>query len=317
MKLPMNHFVLVLLLGWFTAVGGHAQELSIHQNSAREVSIDVPSLAGKGYAIERTIDWSEWTVFTDRFAGAHSHAIQLQEENMGFFRLRTWSIPETPITLVIIGDSTATDYATAGGRYSGWGQGMPPYFGSNLQIFNFASPGETTATFLAGSNSEARFNLEALQPEFVLVQFGFLDKHSNQEENQTTLEEFGANLQAIVELVREYGGTPVLVTPVTRRFFGEDGKIVSFLPDRCTVIKNKASELGTHLIDLNQTSEDLYNELGKEGSAYISSSETDLHHFSLEGAEIMAGLVVEDLPGFLQPYRAETQQSHKPLNVKP
>lgn len=48
-------------------------------------------------------------------------------------------------------------------------------------------------------------------------------------------------------------------------------------------------------------STDLFNQLGESESAYISMG-TDLDHFSPEGAEVIAGLVVKALPNSLRRY---------------
>jgi hypothetical protein len=42
-------------------------------------------------------------------------------------------------------------------------------------------------------------------------------------------ESMGANLTSMVKQIREIGGEPVLVTPLTRRSFDSNGKIVDRL----------------------------------------------------------------------------------------
>jgi hypothetical protein len=67
-------------------------------------------------------------------------------------------------------------------------------------------------------------------------------------------------------------------------------------------MRNVAAESQTYLIDLSQLSINLYNELGqtKSTSTYISSGPGDETHFSLNGAEVIAGLVVNAFPGILR-----------------
>ena len=57
----------------------------------------------------------------------------------------------------------------------------------------------------------------------------------------------------------------------------------------------------THLIDLCQLSTDLFNELGPSGSDYIYWY-TEIQHYSDQGAQVIAGLVVNALPDSLGPY---------------
>jgi hypothetical protein len=67
-------------------------------------------------------------------------------------------------------------------------------------------------------------------------------------------------------------------------------------------MRNVATESQTYLIDLSQLSRDLYNKLGRtmSTSTYISSGPDDVTHFSLNGAKIIAGLVVDAFPGILR-----------------
>jgi glycerol kinase len=65
-------------------------------------------------------------------------------------------------------------------------------------------------------------------------------------------------------------------------------------------MKKVASELNVHLIDLNQQTINLYNELGESRSAYISWD--DKVHYPLEGAQVIAGMVVNAFPDCLGTY---------------
>ena len=64
------------------------------------------------------------------------------------------------------------------------------------------------------------------------------------------------------------------------------------------MLRKLAAELQTYFVDLNQSTKNLFNELGPAESAYISLR--DGAHFSLVGSEVIAGLVVKEFPGILQ-----------------
>jgi hypothetical protein len=94
-----------------------------------------------------------------------------------------------------------------------------------------------------------------------------------------------------------------LVTqPVIKRF-DDQGKVVAWVKDRCDIVRALAPELQTDLVDLSQLSMDLFNQLGEAGCAYIISPVPGNEaHYTLEGARVMAGLVVGALPRSLRPY---------------
>jgi lysophospholipase L1-like esterase len=193
----------------------------------------------------------------------------------------------------MIGDSTMADFAADLEMFSGWGEGMHDEFKSNVRFVNLAIPLQSSETFLV---SIQRQNLELIKPEFVIVQFGMVDVYPG--DLSTTLPEYEANLRTIVQLIRAFKGTPILVTPTPLRTFDSDGHVKPWLPDRCEVVRRLSSELQTYLIDLNTLVSDLYNELGPTDSAYISWPGEGTH-FSLAGAEVISDIVVDHLPAIL------------------
>lgn len=140
-----------------------------------------------------------------------------------------------------------------------------------------------------------------LKPDYVLVQFGLIDEFGELETQKTTIPEYTENLRTIVQIVREFDGTPILVTPPVQRYFDARDKVIRVYPDRRAAILSLAAELGTWVIDLNQLTAELFDRLGSEGGAYIWYADNYLH-FSDEGARVIAGLVVRALPASLGPY---------------
>jgi len=115
----------------------------------------------------------------------------------------------------------------------------------------------------------------------------------------TSLEEYEANLKIIVEMIREFRGTPILVTPLLPGYFDLSGKVMPFLKDRSAVVRKVSEELQTYLIDLNQLSEDYFNQIGPAEGARLTWSATNKTHFSLAGAQVIAGIVLNALPSVL------------------
>lgn len=291
----------ILLLCYLTlfAHGALGQSLSILRNSPSNFWIRAAAPVDTRYVLQESVNLHLWVDLNDQVSGHSSNRFDTTGVAKRFFRLTPWKLPAPPITVVLLGDSTAADLTNNLYMVNGWGQGIYGYFKSNVRVVNLAYPGYSTKRFL-GSDEKAK--MVAIGPDFVLVQLGLDDEFALRlgEPQATTLEEYAANLTTIVQLIRGFNGTPILITPPVQGFFDGTGKVVPLYEDRWKVERDVAAELQTPLIDLNQLSMDLFNKLGKSGSDSILL-EDDLH-FTDRGAEVIAGLVVNALPDSLGPY---------------
>ncbi|MBI2946347.1 MAG: hypothetical protein HYY23_01790 [Verrucomicrobia bacterium] len=271
--------------------------LSIYRNSTNKVWIEATSPLDIGYRLQASVDFQNWSDLSDQVSGLLSYRIDPTEDANRFFRLRTWTTTDLPVRLVMLGDSTVADYVLNSSQYSGWGQGMYGYLKPNVQVINLAISLQSTKSFLSSIQKDY---LMRIKPEFVLIPFGRVDALTLSEPYYTSIAEYEANLKTIIQIVRDFDGTPILVTPTGPREFDDNGKIVPSLEDRCQVVRNVADESQAYLIDLHELSNNLYNELGPINSAYISSGNKDNVHFSLKGADIIAGLAVDAFPIILR-----------------
>src|SRR5438046_10651710 len=88
---------------------------------------------------------------------------------------------------------------------------------------------------------------------YVLIQFGHNDQPGKPGRSTDLATEFPANMRQYVKEVAAAGGTPVLVTPLTRRTF-KDGKVKDDLAAWATATKKVAAEEGVPVLDLNTES---------------------------------------------------------------
>jgi len=250
------------------------------------------------YVFQASENLRNWVDLDYAVWGALSHRIDNPSFAKRFFRLTPW-VPLEPIVVVLIGDSTVSDFMGFYG--TGWGRGIYDDFKPDATVVNLAWPGLSTKIYLT---SEQHAKLLLIKPDFVLIQFGHADVYGcTGGQCTTTLAEYADNLKAIVGAIRGFDGLPILMTPPAQRAFGVDGKVLPVYADRSSAVRDVAFDLQTDIVDLNQLSTDLFNQLGDSGSAYISMG-SDLDHFSIEGAEVIAGLVVGALPNSLQRYVA-------------
>lgn len=287
--------LLCLALCTDTAFG---QSLSIISKGESDFLIEAIAPPGTRYVLQESANCHLWVDINDNVQGQLSYRSNGSGLPTRFFRLTPLTEAAPPIRLVLIGDSTIAGERGGG---SGWGKGIYDYFKPSVQVVNLGWPNMSTRAFLA---SEQMPKMLAIKPDFVLVQFGWID-WGGCDGNPlciTTLQEFADNLKTIVQAIRGFNGTPILVSAADPRLFGDDGKVLPVLQERSDVMKHVAAELQTHLIDLNQVSRDLVNGLGKSGGAFIGQVPADWIHYSQEGAQAISKLVVNALPDNLGPY---------------
>lgn len=293
-SLPRPSSILLFLCLALFADAALGQSLSIIKKGGSEFLIEAAAPPDTRYLLQASRNLHLWVDIQDEVSGKLSYRLESAGVRDRFFRLTPWIPPAPPIRLVLIGDSTVGDG-------SGWGTGIHGYFKPTVQIVNLAWPNMSSSMFLA---SEQMPKMLAIRPDFVLVEFGWIDAGGcdGTQRCRTTLQEYADNLKTIVQTIRGFNGTPILITPTDPMVFDDQGKVLFLLQDRVAVMKDVAAELQTHLIDLNDLSHDLFNELGESGSAYISRDPSDPAHYSPEGAQVISGLVVNALPDNLGPY---------------
>jgi lysophospholipase L1-like esterase len=203
----------------------------------------------------------------------------------------------------LIGDSTIAEKETSARPETGWGTPFAGYFDDSVTVRNHARNGRSTRTFL----EERRWQpvVDALTDgDYVFVQFGHNDEVPSKEQH-TTEDAFVANLEKYVAETRENGANPVLLTPIARRHFDDDGDLEDTHEVYSELTRGVARDRDVPLIDMDERSQSLLRELGPEESKslylHLSPGEhpnypdgvTDDTHFSEYGARRMAELVLD------------------------
>lgn len=210
--------------------------------------------------------------------GHHPHSLKDPKRIVDFV-LRN----HRQITVILAGDSTVTDKA-------GWGAAFAKRFGSGVHTINLAKGGASSKNFRDAGFWKPVF---ALEPDFVLIQFGHNDmpgKGPHRETDPGTT--YRENLERYVSDARSLGVRPILISPMTRRLY-LDGKIASRLTAYAEGTRAVAAKTGTPLIDLHALSVALHNQMGAAKSAELGPA-GDRTHFNTEGAEIMTDLILAE-----------------------
>lgn len=199
-----------------------------------------------------------------------------------------------PVRMVIVGDSTVCNWP-AKSVLRGWGMFIQDYFETNqLQVINLAKPGRSTKTFIKEGRWAAALKLK---PNYVLIQFGHNDSHPpSRPEHTDAKTTYRQYLRQYIDQSRAIGAKPVLITPMSRRYFKPDGKVENRLLPYAEAMKIVAKEKNVPLVDLNTASVKLWERLGPKGSNALADRPTDPTHFNTKGAKEMAHLIMQQLP---------------------
>ncbi|HEX9933741.1 MAG TPA: GDSL-type esterase/lipase family protein, partial [bacterium] len=211
------------------------------------------------------------------------------------------------VTLYLIGDSTMEDKPLEGNPERGWGQLFPFFFDGRVNLANHAKGGRSTKSFFDEGRWKQILDL-LCQGDFVFIQFGHNDEKKQDSTRYTDPQTaFRHNLERFVRETREKGASPVLLTPVMRRRFDENGTFFDTHGEYPDVVRRVAVEEGVPLIDLHRMTEKLIVGLGVEGSKRIflwiepgqypacATGLKDDTHFSEYGAEQVARLAAGDI----------------------
>lgn len=121
-----------------------------------------------------------------------------------------------------------------------------------------------------------------------------------------------------VKEARGKGAIPILLTPVARRKFDDAGKIIGTHNVYAQIVRNIAIENRVVLIDLDKKAQDLYQQLGMEGSKLLFNhlekgehpnypdGKTDDTHFNELGARKIAQIVLAEIKILLPPLYERT-----------
>jgi lysophospholipase L1-like esterase len=210
-------------------------------------------------------------------------------------------------TVFLIGDSTVCDQH--GEPYNSWGQMLPRFFDPDVAIANHAESGETYRDSIGRRRLDKIISV--MKPgDWLFMQFG----HNDQKQiaaGTGDLESYKKEMREHIDAVKRVGGKPVVISPVERRRFDENGKIFPSLADYARASQEVAESEGVPFIDLNAMSVELYEALGPEKSALAFAApegRQDNTHHNNYGSYQLALCVVQgireqqlDLARFIAP----------------
>lgn len=251
---------------------------------------------------------------------------------MVFALVFTASTKDKTTTIFVIGDSTAANKDTTGGKVErGWAMMLQDCFDPDfIVVDNHAVNGRSSKSFI----DEGRWGkvLEKIKPgDYVIIQFGHNDEKPQADRHTEPGSTFDNNLARYVLDTREKGGIPVLMNSVVRRNFyvkapenDDDEKLrTSTFKDGAKMVEGDslidthglyrsapilvAERTHCHFVDANQITHDLEQGLGREGSKKLHmwflpgeepsepQGKQDNTHYNKYGAQVVANLLADAL----------------------
>ena len=207
------------------------------------------------------------------------------------------------------GDSTVKQNNYTSFPQTGIGQAFALFIKQSIRIENYAQNGRSTRSFIAEGRLDA-IDKRIGEGDFLFIQFGHNDEKKQDPSRYT--ESFGSyqeNLLKFIDVARKHGAHPVLITPLYRRKFNEDGRTLV----ECTHLDYPEAmiELGKRenvpVIDLCTSSKALIEQFGEKATRkwfmhvepgiypHFPDGKEDDTHLQYEGAYRFSQLIAEDM----------------------
>lgn len=209
------------------------------------------------------------------------------------------------LTIYLIGDSTLAVKSASAFPETGWGMPFANVFSNRVSVDNRAKNGRSTKTFIS-ENLWAPVASELKKGDYVMIQFGHNDEVKTKA-SYTSEADFVKNLSKFVLESRAKGAIPILITPVARRSFDTDGKVIETHQVYADLVRELAKTAAVPLIDLDLKSQALLQQYGPEQSKLLFNhlepgahpnypeGKKDDTHFNELGAREMAQLVLKEM----------------------
>ena len=226
-------------------------------------------------------------------------------------------VPNRKITIWMCGDSTMSIKETKAYPETGWGMPFVYFWDSSVSVVNKAKNGRSTKTFISEGIWQSVID-HVQEGDYVIIEFGHNDESKDKKERYTTPDEYKTNLTRFITETKAKKGIPVLFTPVSRRKFDSTGHAIETHQEYSALVREVAAGQNTPLIDLDKSTLQMYDRLGKETSKLLflqlqagehpnyPEGKEDNTHYSELGARRVAQLALVELKKFFPDLASRT-----------
>ena len=206
------------------------------------------------------------------------------------------------------GDSTVKQNDYTCFPQTGMGQAFALFIKRNIRIENYAQNGRSTKSFIEEGRLAA-IDKKIEKGDFLFIQFGHNDEKTDEARHTDAFTDYQENLIKFIDIAKNHGAYPVLITSLYRRLFNEDGKTLVDnthlnYPQAMILLGEK---LNIPVIDLCEKSKKLIElagyEVSKEWFNHVPAGKypnfpdgkLDNSHLRYEGAYRFSMLIAEEL----------------------
>ena len=179
-----------------------------------------------------------------------------------------WRPDRRTPTWFLCGDSTMANYPASAYPMMGWGQSLQSLVPGDVFVENCAVNGRSSKSFIA----EKRLNFIELcmRPgDKLIVSFSHNDEKPDPLRSTNSRITFPEYLGMYIDAARRQGAEPILVTPIARRHFDAEGRLLLTHGDYPDAMRDTAIYRGVKLIELEKGTMTLFQEAGVEGTKEI------------------------------------------------
>lgn len=198
------------------------------------------------------------------------------------------------------------DYPADRAPMQGWGNKLQPFLKSNVNVVNEAICGRSSKSFIQEGRLD-RILQRIGENDYLLIQFGHNDEKDDPDRHTSPWGSYGEHLKRYLDGARTKGAKPILLTPISRRWFDADGLLIQTHGDYPRAMEALALRENVPLIDLTGRSASAYKELGHQRSRqWFTQFEAGMHpnypegimddtHLNEDGAVAIARMAAQAL----------------------
>ena len=206
------------------------------------------------------------------------------------------------------GDSTVQTNDITTYPQTGIGQVFSLYLKEDIEVCNHGKNGRSTKSFMDEGRLD-KIDERISKGDFLFIQFGHNDEKEQDPARYTIPgSTFDDNLRTFIEVAEKHGAHPVLITPLERRCFDEDGGLgPGAHGEYVAAIRNVSEAEQVPLVDLYSMSREEMKRKGMEGTLEwfmnfepgiydnFPDGKNDNSHLRYAGAVTFAGLIAKGL----------------------
>ena len=206
------------------------------------------------------------------------------------------------------GDSTVKENNHTSFPQTGMGQAFSLFLRKDIRLVNCAQNGRSTKSFIDEGRLES-IEKSIGEGDYLLIQFGHNDEKPDEARHTDAYGDYQENLKKFVDVARDKGAYPLLITSIYRRLFQEDkvhlvDRTHLDYPDACMAL---AKELDVPVVDLNSITKAMIEDAGFEASKEwflhvpagkydnFPDGKEDNSHLRYEGAYRFARALAEEI----------------------